>query len=60
MLFFYIILFSIQNFIDRDLICHVSRSKEHPFIYGFYLYYIVSTNEKDNCKSKVIINSYFI
>lgn len=41
----------LQNFIDRDLIYHVSRSKEHPFIYGFYLYYIASTNEKDGSRT---------
>ncbi|XP_054714786.1 GATOR complex protein Iml1-like [Uloborus diversus] len=41
----------LQSFIDKNLICHVSRSKEHSFIYGFYLYYIVSAKDKENYKA---------
>ncbi|GBM99482.1 GATOR complex protein DEPDC5 [Araneus ventricosus] len=36
-----------ENLLEKDLICHVSRTKSHSFIYGFYLYYIGSANDQD-------------
>ncbi|CAL1272426.1 unnamed protein product [Larinioides sclopetarius] len=37
----------LQNLLEKGLICHVSRTKSHSFIYGFYLYYIGSANDQD-------------
>ncbi|KAG8178705.1 hypothetical protein JTE90_011631 [Oedothorax gibbosus] len=37
----------LQNFLDKDLICHVSRARSHSFTYGFYLYYIGSSDDQE-------------
>ncbi|GFR17135.1 GATOR complex protein DEPDC5 [Trichonephila clavata] len=42
----------LQTFIEKDLICHVSRAKSHPFIYGFYLYYIGPPKDHKASKAK--------
>ena len=33
--------------LDERLICHASQNPTHPFVYGFYLYYLVPRQTDD-------------